>query len=50
MKLRFALSQLAESKRQRVSRYVMPYHERGCTRSIYCGEHRIDVLGKHNAL
>lgn len=48
--LLLALSQLHETTRQRVSRYIIPDNERGPTGSHYRGENEVDLLGKHTVL
>lgn len=44
-----ALDQLEGSTRQRVSCYIIPYHERGRTGS-HKGEQGVDMLGIHSSI
>lgn len=47
---RLELNQLAETTRQRVSRYIIPDHGRGRSGSLYRSEHGMAMLGKNAIL
>lgn len=48
--LRLALKQMAESTRQRVSRYIILHHERGRKGSQYRCQTGVDILVKQKGL
>lgn len=50
LKLCLAIERLADSTRQRVSRYIIHDHGKGRTGSQYKGEHGVDMIGNHRVI